>query len=170
VDSTGGRIDFDEIRELLPQKFPFLMIDRVVAIEKGKKVVAFKNITGNELFFPGHFPAMAVMPGALIIESMAQAAIILFRKSDDTEAATVDREDRLFFFGAAKARFFRPVVPGDQLYLEVTITKAISSAGIVEAIATVDGQVVSKADLTFGVKRLEDFRRDLGRTPRRSDG
>src|ERR1051326_5330206 len=83
VDSTGGRIDFDEIRDLLPQKFPFLMIDRVVAIEKGKKVVAFKNITGNELFFPGHFPAMAVMPGALIIESMAQAAIILFRKRSE---------------------------------------------------------------------------------------
>src|ERR1041385_6912509 len=140
-------ITFEEIKALIPKKYPFLMVDRVLSLERGKRIVAIKNITGNEIFFLGHFPAMAVMPGALIIESMAQAAIILFRKSDDTEAATVDREDRLFFFGAAKARFFRPVVPGDQLYLEVTITKAISSAGIVEAIATVDGQVVSKADL-----------------------
>ncbi|MCH8292070.1 3-hydroxyacyl-ACP dehydratase FabZ [Candidatus Poribacteria bacterium] len=117
-------IKFDEVKALLPQKFPFLMVDRVISLEKGKKAVAIKNITGNEIFFQGHFPNMAVMPGALIIESMAQTAIILFRKSYEDDDATLEDEDTLFFFGGAKVRFFKPVVPGDQLQIEVTITKA----------------------------------------------
>jgi 3-hydroxyacyl-[acyl-carrier-protein] dehydratase len=146
---------FDEVSAILPQKFPFLMLDRVVALEAGKSLVAVKNVTGNELFFLGHFPGMAIMPGALIIESMAQAAIVLFRKSYEPVGAT--DEGRVFFFGAAKARFLRPVVPGDQLRIEVTIIKAISTSGMVDAVATVDGQVVSKAELTFGVKRREDL-------------
>jgi 3-hydroxyacyl-[acyl-carrier-protein] dehydratase len=149
-------LGFDEISALLPQKFPFLMLDRVLALEKGKTIVAVKNVTGNEIFFLGHFPGMAVMPGALIIESMAQAAIVLFRKTYETDGRGGGVDPRVFFFGGAKVRFLRPVVPGDQLRIEVTIVKAVSTGGIVEAVASVDGDQVAKADLTFGVKQRED--------------
>lgn len=148
------QITFDEIRELLPQKFPLLMIDRIIELEEGKRAVAVKNITGNELFFLGHFPDMAVMPGALIIEGMAQTAIVLFRKSFDDEPG-FSVENKLFFFGSAKARFLRPVVPGDQLQLEVVMTKAVSTGALVEATATVDGKTVAKAVLGFGLKDLD---------------
>ena len=149
-------MQFDELSALLPQKFPFLMLDRIISLEKGKTVVALKNISGNEIFFLGHFPGMAVMPGTMIIEGMAQAAIVLFRKSYEDGEPRLDGE-RVFFFGAAKARFLKPVVPGDQLRIEVTITKAISTGGVVEGIASVDGQVVAKAELSFGVKKREEM-------------
>ena len=100
-------ITFEEIKTLLPQKFPFLMVDRVVSLETGKRAVAIKNITGNEVFFLGHFPNMAVMPGALIIESMAQTAIILFRKSIEADRRVFDHDQTLFFFGGAKVRFLQ---------------------------------------------------------------
>jgi 3-hydroxyacyl-[acyl-carrier-protein] dehydratase len=150
-------INFDEIKALVPQKFPLLMVDRVLALEKGKKIVAIKNITGNEIFFLGHFPNMAVMPGAFIIESMAQTAIILFRKSYEDEATAREQANTVFLFGGAKVRFLKPVIPGDRLQIEVTMIKAISVGGVVEAIATVEGQRVAKANLTFGVKRLDEF-------------
>ncbi len=145
-------IKFEEIKTLLPQKFPFLMVDRVIALEKGKSIVAIKNISANEIHFLGHFPHMAVFPGALILEGMAQTAIILFRKSSDNGTPADDPEN-LFFFGAVNARFLHPVVPGDQLRMEVTVVKAYSTGGMVEAVATVDGRTVAKGDLTFGVKR-----------------
>jgi 3-hydroxyacyl-[acyl-carrier-protein] dehydratase len=150
------RLTFEEIKALVPQKYPFLMVDRVLSLETGKRVVAIKNITGNEIFFLGHFPNMAVMPGALIIESMAQTAIILFRKSAEEEGRTFDNASTLFFFGGAKVRFLRPVFPGDQLQIEVTIVKAISVAGMVKALATVDGQRVAQAELSFGAKRKDE--------------
>jgi 3-hydroxyacyl-[acyl-carrier-protein] dehydratase len=155
-------ITFDEIKALVPQKFPLLMVDRVLALEKGNRIIAIKNITGNEIFFLGHFPEMAVMPGAFIIESMAQTAIILFRKSyGDDEAAREDAAT-LFFFGGAKVRFLKPVIPGDQLRIEVTLVKAISVGAVVEAIATVEGRTVAKASLSFGVKRLDELRMTSG--------
>lgn len=152
-------IAFEEIKALLPQKFPFLMVDRILSLEKGKKAVGIKNVTGNEIFFLGHFPNLAVMPGALIIECMAQIAIILFRKSAENDATVVKNENTIFFFGSAKVRFLKPVFPGDQLQVEVAIVKAISTASIVEAIATVEGQVVAKAELSFGAKRLDEFQK-----------
>jgi 3-hydroxyacyl-[acyl-carrier-protein] dehydratase len=152
-------INFDEIKALVPQKFPLLMVDKVLSLEKGKKVVAIKNITGNEIFFLGHFPIMAVMPGALIIESMAQSAIILFRKTYEDSVTALEDENTLFFFGGAKVRFLKPVIPGDQLQIEVNIIKAFSIGGVVEAIATVEGQRVAKANLTFGVKKLDEFQK-----------
>lgn len=150
-------IRFEEIKTLVPQKFPFLMVDRVLSLEIGKTAVAIKNVTGNEHFFEGHFPNMAVMPGALIIESMAQTAIILFRKSAEVERRTFDADNTLFFFGGAKVRFLHPVLPGDQLQIEVSILKAISVGGVVKAIATVDGQRVAQAELSFGAKHKNDF-------------
>ena len=152
-------IGFDEVKELLPQKFPFLMVDKIVSLERGKSAVAIKNISGNEIHFLGHFPHMAVMPGSLILEGMAQTAIILFHKSFEGNVKTLEDPKALFFFGAANARFFKPVVPGDQLRLEVKITKAYSTGGMVEAVATVDGEIVAKSSMTFGVKRREEMRR-----------
>ena len=152
-------INFDEIKALVPQKFPLLMVDRVISLEKGKKVVAIKNITGNEIFFLGHFPNMAVMPGAFIIESMAQTAIILFRKSYEDDVTALAAENTIFFFGGAKVRFLKPVIPGDQLQIEVTMIKAFSIGGVVEAVATVEGHRVAKANLTFGVKRFDEFQK-----------
>ena len=152
-------IRFEEIKALVPQKYPFLMVDRVLSLETGKRVVALKNITGNEIFFLGHFPNMAVMPGALIIESMAQAAIILFRKSAEAEGRVFDDDNTLFFFGGAKVRFLKSVVPGDQLQIEVTILKAISIGGVVRAVATVDGHRVAQAELSFGAKSKEEVQR-----------
>ena len=153
------QLNFEEVKQLVPQKFPFLMVDRVLEVEPGKRAIAIKNITGNEMFFLGHFPNMAVMPGALIIEGMAQTAIILFRKSAEAEGRAFDDEKTIFFFGGAKVRFLKPVVPGDQLQMEATIVKAISVGGVVKAVATVDGQVVAQADLSFGAKNKEDVQR-----------
>ncbi len=150
-------IKFEEIKTLLPQRFPFLMVDRVVALEEGKSIVAIKNISANEIHFLGHFPHMAVFPGALILEGMAQTAIILFRKSKGGEGTPADDTESLFFFGAVNARFLHPVVPGDQLRMEVTVVKAYSTGGMVEGVATVDGRTVAKGDLTFGVKRKADM-------------
>jgi 3-hydroxyacyl-[acyl-carrier-protein] dehydratase len=152
-------ITFDEIKSLVPQKFPLLMVDRVLALEKGKRIVAIKNITGNEIFFLGHFPTVAVMPGAFIIESMAQTAIILFRKSYEDDVAACEPANTVFLFGGAKVRFLKPVIPGDRLQIEVTMIKAISGGAVVEAIATVEGQRVAKANLSFGVKRLDAFQK-----------
>ena len=152
-------LTFEEIKALVPQKFPFLMVDRVLSLEMGKRAVAIKNITGNEIFFLGHFPNMAVMPGALIIESMAQTAIILFRKSAEEAGRTFDDANTIFFFGGAKVRFLKPVVPGDQLQIEVTMVKAISMGGVVKAIATVDGQRVAQAELSFGAKSKDEVQR-----------
>lgn len=149
-------VRFEEIRQLLPQKFPFMMVDRVIALEKGRSVTAIKNVTGNEIHLMGHFPNMAIFPGALILEGMAQAAIILFRKSYEGEHS-LDDPNLLFFFGAANGRFLKTVVPGDQLRYEVEITKAYSTGGMVKGVATVDGQIVAKGEMTFGVKRKEDM-------------
>ena len=152
-------LTFEEIKALVPQRFPFLMVDRVLSLETGARVVAIKNITGNELFFLGHFPTMAVMPGALIIESMAQTAIILFRKSAEAEGRTFDDAQTLFFFGGAKVRFLKPVFPGDQLQIEVTMVKAISIGGVVKALATVAGQRVAQAELSFGARNKDEMQR-----------
>jgi 3-hydroxyacyl-[acyl-carrier-protein] dehydratase len=152
-------LSFEEIKALVPQKFPFLMVDRVLELEPGKRAVAIKNITGNEIFFLGHFPNMAVMPGALIIEGMAQASIVLFRKSAEAEGITIDDEKTLFFFGGAKVRFLKPVVPGDQLQFEIIILKSISVGGVVKAEATVDGHKVAYAELSFGAKNMDEMQR-----------
>lgn len=150
-------VKFEEIKRLLPQKFPFLMVDRVVDVEKGKSAVGIKNISGNEIHFLGHFPHMAVFPGALILEGIAQTAILLFCKSFEGEVSALDDPNVLFFFGAVNARFLKVVVPGDQLRMEVTIEKAYSSGGLIKGIARVDGQVVAKGEMTFGVKRRAEI-------------
>jgi 3-hydroxyacyl-[acyl-carrier-protein] dehydratase len=140
-------LSFEEIRKLVPQKYPFLFIDKVVELQKGSKIVCLKNISGNESFFAGHFPDFAIMPGVLILEALAQASIVLFKKSFDAE----EDKDKVFLLGSADVRFTKPVFPGDQLLLEINVEKLISRAAIVKGIARVGAKVVTKGTLSFGV-------------------
>ncbi len=138
-------LDFDEIRRLLPQAYPFILLDRVDELTAGERIVATKNISGNEWIFPGHFPQKAIYPGVLLIESMAQASILMLK------AASPDAEGT-FLLAGVKSRFLRPVVPGDRVRFVCEAQKIISTGGIVEAHATVDGEAVAKADLTFAIR------------------
>ncbi len=111
-------LDIEEIKEYLPQRYPFLLIDRVVEMELGKRIVAYKNVTVNEPFFQGHFPHQPIMPGVLIIEALAQAAGVLGFKSQEKKP----KHGYLYYFvGADEVRLRRPVVPGDQLRLEAQV-------------------------------------------------
>ena len=146
-------LSFEEIRELVPQKFPFLFIDRVIEYQKDNKIVCLKNISGNEAFFAGHFPDFAIMPGVLILEAMAQASIILFRKSFNSDKD----KGKVFLLASANIRFSKPVFPGDQLLLEINTEKVISNAAIVKGVAKVGEKIVSKATLSFGVTEKESL-------------
>lgn len=130
----------DEIREYLPHRYPFLLVDRVVDIEKGESIVAYKNVTANEEFFNGHFPDTPVMPGVLIIEAMAQAAGILGFKTMEKKPS----DGSIYYFvGSEKLRFKRPVVPGDQLRLEASIVREKRGIWKFACKATVEGELVS---------------------------
>lgn len=130
----------DEIREYLPHRYPFLLVDRVIEVELGKSIVAYKNVTANEEFFNGHFPDMPVMPGVLIIEAMAQAAGILGFKTMNKKPS----DGSIYYFvGSEKLRFKRPVVPGDQLRLEASIMAEKRGIWKFDCKATVDGELVS---------------------------
>ncbi len=146
-------LSFEEVRELVPQKYPFLFIDKVIELQKESRIVCLKNISGNEPYFAGHFPDFAIMPGVLIVEALAQASIILFKKSFDTE----QNKDKVFLLGSANVRFSKPVFPGDQLILEVDVEKVISSAAIVKGVAKVGDKVVAKATLSFGVANKDSL-------------
>jgi len=136
-------IEINEILNILPHRYPFLLVDRIIEIELGKKIVGIKNLTINEPFFQGHFPGRPVMPGVLQMEAMAQVAGILLNK-------TLGGEGKISFFAAIdNARFRRPVVPGDQLRMEIEIISAKSRLSKVSAKAFVDGKLASEADLMF---------------------
>jgi 3-hydroxyacyl-[acyl-carrier-protein] dehydratase len=140
------RIDVQEIMGLLPHRYPFLLIDRIVEFEPTKRLVAIKNVTFNEEFFQGHFPGHPIMPGVLQVEAMAQAGGIIIMSE------TPDRESKLVVFtGIERAKFRRPVVPGDQLRIEVTVLSFRPRAGRIEGKATVDGKLVCEAILTCQV-------------------
>ena len=142
-------ISFEEIRSLLPQKYPFLFIDKVVEFEEGKKIVCVKNVSGNEPVFVGHFPDFAIMPGVLIIEAMAQASIILFKKSLPNQQN--DKNTVFLLASVNNARFTKPVFPGDQLFVEIIVEKIVSKGAIVQATVKVEEKTVAKASLTFGI-------------------
>jgi 3-hydroxyacyl-[acyl-carrier-protein] dehydratase len=139
-------LDIQEILGLLPHRYPFLLIDRVVEFERGKRLVALKNVTMNEPFFQGHFPGYPIMPGVLMIEAMAQAGAIIMLSE------IPDRETKLAVFtGIERAKFRRPVTPGDQLRIEVDVLAFKSRLGRMEAKATVDGKVACQATLTCSI-------------------
>jgi len=143
------QLDFEAIKTYLPQRFPFIMLDKVIELEPGKRAVGIKNISGNDIFFLGHFPDRAVMPGAAIIEAMAQTAIVLFASAQQEQQ---EGKKPVYLFGSVKARFLHTVVPGDQLMLTVENTKSLPTGAFVTAVATVEGKKVSEADLVFSVQ------------------
>lgn len=140
-------INFEEVRRLVPQRYPFLFIDKVLELEEGKRIVCLKNVSGNESFFVGHFPEYAIMPGALTLEALAQASIILFKKSFLKE----ETSNSVFLLASVRASFVKPVFPGDQLLLEVNVEKVVSKGAMVQGMAKVGEETVAKASLTFGL-------------------
>ena len=133
-------LDINEIQKILPHRPPFLLVDRIVELEPAKRVVGIKNVTMNEPFFVGHFPNFPVMPGVLIIEAMAQTGGVLALRDEG------DRTEKLVYFAAIeKARFRRPVVPGDQLRLELEVLSRRTTFCRMKGKALVDGQVVAEA-------------------------
>lgn len=141
----------DEIKEYLPHRYPFLLIDRVIEFEQDRRIVAIKNVTVNEPFFPGHFPHHAVMPGVLIVEAMAQAAAVLSLKSLGHKN---DGKWVYYFVGIDGARFKRPVTPGDQLRFEVEAGRNARGMAKFVAVAKVDGTVVAEAELLCALREL----------------
>ena len=153
-------LDFEEVRRLLPQSHPFLMVDKVLELVPGERIVAQKNISGNETFFEGHFPGMAIMPAALILESLAQATILLVRKSAELATPTGAAPDpSVYLFGSVHARMQRPVFPGDVMRLEVKLLKLYGEGGAADGTATVDGKACTQAEMYFSKVRLSDFRK-----------
>ncbi len=135
-------LNIREIMKLLPHRYPLLLVDRVLEMEPGKRIVGLKNVSVNEQFFQGHFPGAPVMPGVLIIESMAQCGALMFLSQLD------DRDRKLFYFGAVnKARFRKPVMPGDQLIIECEVLQKRASTVRIKGVAKVDGVVVCEAEL-----------------------
>src|SRR5690606_23390918 len=147
-------IDIKGILERLPHRYPMLLIDRVVEHVPGKSIVALKNVSINEPFFTGHFPHHPVMPGVLILEAMAQAAA-LFSFSDETGLKSDDSQTVYYFVGIDGARFRRPVVPGDQLRVEVVAERLSRTICKYQGQALVDGQLVAEAKLMCAIRTLE---------------
>jgi 3-hydroxyacyl-[acyl-carrier-protein] dehydratase len=135
-------MDVKEIQKLLPHRYPFLLVDRVVELEPKKKLVGYKNVTANEDFFNGHFPGHPVMPGVLILEALAQACAILAYKSADLKP----EEWVVYLMSIDGAKFRKPVVPGDRLVLTADVIRQKSSVWKQRGTATVDGQVVAEAE------------------------
>jgi beta-hydroxyacyl-ACP dehydratase FabZ len=135
-----------EIMKLLPHRYPFLLVDRITELEPGKRIVGLKNVTINEQFFQGHFPGMPVMPGVLIIESMAQVGgVLVYREMPE-------KNNKLIYFtGIENARFRRPVVPGDQLRIEIEVLNRRSNFGKLRGRATVEGKLAAEAVVTFAI-------------------
>ena len=145
-------MDIHEILEHLPHRYPILLVDRVLDVVPGERIVALKNVSVNEPFFPGHYPHHPVMPGVLIVEALAQAAAILSFK---TLGGKPDDKSVYYFVGIDGARFQRPVSPGDQLILEVSIKANKRGLWKFAAQAKVDGQVAAEAELMCTVRTIE---------------
>jgi 3-hydroxyacyl-[acyl-carrier-protein] dehydratase len=136
-------IEIKEIMNILPHAYPFLLVDRIIEVEPGKRIVGIKNVTYNEPFFPGHFPGHPIMPGVLIVEAMAQTAgVLVFSSLPQGQLKTP-----VYFLGIDNVRFRKPVVPGDQLRLELEITKHRQSIWGFKGKALVDGNLVAEAEL-----------------------
>ncbi len=144
-------MDIHKILKQLPHRYPFLLVDRVLAIEKGKTIRALKNVTINEPFFEGHFPSRPVMPGVLMLEALAQAAALLAFDALDTTPT----DDMVYYFaGIDGARFKRPVGPGDQLMLEVELLRMKAGIFKFKAQALVDGELAVEAELTCAMRKI----------------
>jgi 3-hydroxyacyl-[acyl-carrier-protein] dehydratase len=138
-------LDIQQIKEIIPHRYPFLLVDRVLEIEEGKRAVGIKNVTANEEFFNGHFPNYPVMPGVLIVEALAQVGAVAMLKKEE------NRGRLAFFTGIDNCRFKKQVKPGDQLRLEVEIIRAKGMIGKGKGIATVDGELVCETEIMFAL-------------------
>ncbi len=139
-------LDVNQIKEVIPHRYPFLLIDQVIEMEEGKRVVAKKNVTINEPFFQGHFPDYPVMPGVLIVEALAQAGAVAMLQKEENKGKIG------FLAGIDSCRFKRQVVPGDTLMLEVEITRLKGPIGKGKAKATVNGELACEAEIMFAIQ------------------
>ncbi|MFA5974775.1 MAG: 3-hydroxyacyl-ACP dehydratase FabZ [Elusimicrobiota bacterium] len=143
-------LDFEAIRKIIPHRFPFLLVDRVTITEPDKRAVGLKCVSGNEPFFQGHFPDRAIMPGVLIVESMAQVACALFLSKPSFK-------DKLaFFMGMEEIKFRKPVVPGDRLEIKIEMLKVRDRFGKAKGEAYVEGQLVTEATFSFAIVDKEN--------------
>ncbi|WP_044025118.1 3-hydroxyacyl-ACP dehydratase FabZ, partial [Bacillus anthracis] len=134
-------LDIQQIKEIIPHRYPFLLVDKVLEVEEGKRAIGIKNVTANEEFFNGHFPDYPVMPGVLIVEALAQVGAVAMLKKEE------NRGRLAFFAGIDNCRFKRQVRPGDQLRLEVEMTRVRGAIGKGKAIATVDGEIACETEI-----------------------
>ncbi|ATA61644.1 3-hydroxyacyl-ACP dehydratase FabZ [Geobacillus sp. FSL K6-0789] len=138
-------LDIQQIQAIIPHRYPFLLVDRILEIEEGKRAVGIKNVSANEAFFAGHFPEYPVMPGVLIVEALAQVGAVVLLQSEE------NRGRLAFFAGIDNCRFKRQVKPGDQIRLEVEILRARGAIGKGKGTATVDGELVCETELMFAL-------------------
>ncbi|MEA1976218.1 MAG: 3-hydroxyacyl-ACP dehydratase FabZ [Bacillota bacterium] len=143
-------LNIEEIKKLIPQRYPFLLVDRVLELKPGESCIGIKNVSANEPFFQGHFPNKPIMPGVLIVEAMAQVGAVALMALDENKGKLA------VFAGIDKVRFKRQVVPGDVLRIEVTLGKFRRNIGKGEAIVYVDGEIACKGTLMFGITKTND--------------
>ena len=143
-------LDVNQIKEIIPHRYPFLLVDRILEVEEGKRAVGIKNVSANEEFFNGHFPDYPVMPGVLIVEALAQVGAVAMLKKEE------NRGRLAFFTGIDKCRFKKQVKPGDQLRLEVEMTRVKGPIGKGKGIATVDGEVVCETEIMFALGEKQE--------------
>ncbi len=146
-------MNINDILNLLPHRYPFLLVDRVTELKIGESLSAYKNVSYNEPFFQGHFPQRPVMPGVLILEALAQATGLLAFRTTTQQA---ERDSLYYLVGIDKARFKRPVEPGDQLMLDVVLTKSKRGIWVFDTKATVDGHTVATAEIMCTERKIED--------------
>ncbi|HHY21041.1 MAG TPA: 3-hydroxyacyl-ACP dehydratase FabZ [Bacilli bacterium] len=140
-------LNIEEIKQIIPHRYPFLLVDRILEVEEGLRAVGIKNVTANEEFFNGHFPDYPVMPGVLIIEALAQVGAVALLKKEENKGKLA------FFAGIDHCRFKGQVKPGDQLRLEVEITRSRGSIGKGKGTALVDGVVVAETEIMFAIEK-----------------
>ncbi|MCL6587117.1 MAG: 3-hydroxyacyl-ACP dehydratase FabZ [Anoxybacillus sp.] len=143
-------LDIQQIQQIIPHRYPFLLVDRILEVEEGKRAVGWKNVSANEQFFVGHFPEYPVMPGVLIVEALAQVGAVAMLMKEE------NRDRLAFFTGIDNCRFKKQVKPGDQLRLEVEIIRAKGPIGKGKGIATVDGELVCETEIMFALGEKKD--------------
>ncbi|MGM0843538.1 MAG: 3-hydroxyacyl-ACP dehydratase FabZ [Bacillota bacterium] len=143
-------LNIEQIKEIIPHRYPFLLVDKILEVEEGKKAVGIKNVTANEEFFNGHFPDYPVMPGVLIVEALAQVGAVAMLKKEE------NRGRLAFFTGIDNCRFKRQVKPGDQLRLEVEMVRFRGPIGKGKAVATVEGEVVCETEMMFALGEKQE--------------
>ena len=142
-------LDVREIQKIIPHRYPFLLIDKVIELVPNEKLIAIKNVSINEEYFVGHFPKEKIMPGVLIVEAMAQAGCIYFYYSKNMQG-----KELVYYLAKVEAKFIHPVVPGDQLRLEVSTVKLMAKAGFLNVKAFVKDKKVAEAEIGFGIKEV----------------